>query len=113
MLVAQTTAPANQPPPPSMTSLLYLFVPMFLVMYLLVMRPQRRERDKHQKMLAALKKNDRVMTIGGLFGVVQGVKGDEVTLKVDETTNTKLTFSRSAIKTVVASAGETSESKPG
>ena len=48
-------------------------------------------------MLQSLEKNDRVRTIGGIIGTVVEVKGDEVRLKVDESNNTKMWFSSSAI----------------
>ena len=48
-----------------------------------------------------LKKNDRVQTIGGIIGTVVSTKGDEVTLRVDESNNTKLTLVRKAIQHVL------------
>jgi preprotein translocase subunit YajC len=48
-------------------------------------------------MVQALSKNDRVRTIGGIFGTVVDIKGDEITLKVDESTNTKIKVTTSAI----------------
>ncbi|MCK6455648.1 MAG: preprotein translocase subunit YajC [Phycisphaerae bacterium] len=78
--------------------------------YLLILRPRRVEEQKHRSMIGALKKNDRVVTIGGMLGTVVAVKDDEVTLKIDESTNTKVTFLRSAIKSVIAVAP--GESKP-
>lgn len=96
-------APASQPVPQSPISTMLL--PILLVgfvFYFLVFRPQKRERQKQQQLIDSIKKNDRVMTIGGVLGTVVSVKGDEVTLKVDESTNTKITFIRSAIKTVVS-----------
>ena len=54
-------------------------------------------------MLAAVKKNDRVITAGGIYGVVTNVhrEADEVTVKVDEATNTKLRLTLSSITRVV------------
>ena len=48
-------------------------------------------------MVQALAKNDRVRTIGGILGTVVDVRGDEVTLKIDETNNTKIRISTSAV----------------
>jgi len=53
-------------------------------------------------MLAAVKKSDRVMTIGGIIGSVVSVGDNEVTLKVDESANVKITVVRSAIQRVLA-----------
>jgi preprotein translocase subunit YajC len=60
-------------------------------------------------MLSALKKGDRVVTIGGLHGVIQNVKENTVIVKVDE--NTKLEFSRSAVSSVTAQAKDDKEEK--
>ncbi|MFH1416698.1 MAG: preprotein translocase subunit YajC [Planctomycetota bacterium] len=73
---------------------------MFGVIYFLMIRPQSKEKKRRAEMLAAIKKNDRVTTIGGIMGTVQSVSDAEVTLKVDESSNTKITFSRSAIQAV-------------
>ncbi|MGN6506297.1 MAG: preprotein translocase subunit YajC, partial [Tepidisphaeraceae bacterium] len=59
--------------------------------------------DKERKdMIAALKKGDRVQTIGGVLGSVVQVDGDEIVVKVDETTNSKIRFVRSAIQRVIS-----------
>ncbi len=109
LILAQ--APASQPAaqPPMSTMLLPILLVGF-VFYFLVFRPQKRERQKQQQFVDSIKKNDRVMTIGGVLGTVVSVKGDEITLKVDESTNTKITFIRSAIKSVVSGTG--SDEKP-
>jgi preprotein translocase subunit YajC len=84
--------------------MLTLFAPLLLVFYLLVMLPQRKEQSKRATMLANLKKNDRVVTVGGIYGVVANVhrEADEVTLKVDESTNTKLRVTMGSISRVLS-----------
>ncbi len=52
-------------------------------------------------MVAALKKNDRVRTIGGILGTVLDVRDDEIVLKIDEATNTKMRIVPSAVATVL------------
>ena len=74
---------------------------MIAVFYFVLFRGNPRSRRQRTDMLANLKKNDRVMTIGGIVGTVVNVKDKEVVVKVDETTNTKMTFTRDAIRTVV------------
>ncbi len=68
------------------------FLLIGLLFYFMLIRPQRKEQSRRQDMLANVKKNDRVVTIGGVYGVVMNVhrEADEVSLKVDEATNTKL-----------------------
>jgi len=92
-----------------------MLIPMVAIMFLfyfLLIVPQRKEQRKRQEMLAALKKNDRVITIGGIYGVVTNVhrEADEVTLKVDEATNTKIRVTLSAIARVLGE-GPSEETK--
>ena len=70
---------------------------IFVVMYVFMLRGPRKQQQKHKQMVQTLAKNDRVRTIGGIFGTIVDVKGDEVTLKVDESNNTKIKVSTSAI----------------
>mgnify|MGYP001252705624 CR=1 FL=1 len=71
------------------------------VLWFFLLRSQRRERGKHAQMLAALKRNDRVQTIGGIIGTVVEVRDHEVVLKVDESSNVKIRFNRQAVKEVL------------
>jgi preprotein translocase subunit YajC len=64
----------------------------------------RRETKRKQAMLEALKKNDRVQTVGGIIGSIIEIKPDVVVLKVDENSNTRVTFARSAVVGVVKEA---------
>lgn len=74
-----------------------------VLFYFLLIRPQRREQSRRQTMLEAVKKNDRVLTAGGIYGVVTNIhrEADEVTIKVDEATNTKLRLTLSSITRVL------------
>ena len=69
-------------------------------MYILMDSPQRREKAKREAMLKNLKKDDRVVTIGGILGSVANISqdGKEVTLKVDD--GTRIRFRRTAIAEV-------------
>ncbi|MFP4643594.1 MAG: preprotein translocase subunit YajC [Spirochaetales bacterium] len=69
------------------------------IMYFLIIRPQNKRQKEQQKMIDALKKGDRVATIGGIRGTVVGLKEDTVVLKVDD--NVKLEFSRSSVSSVL------------
>ncbi len=100
-----TTVVPDAPPPesqdaPPRTSLWQTMLPLiliFVVMYFLLMRGPRKQQQKHKQMVQTLKKNDRVRTIGGILGTIVDVKDDEVVLKVDESNNTKIRVSTSAI----------------
>ena len=95
----QTT---NQPP--GMLLLFFYIAVIGGLSYLLLIRPnQRRERER-KNMLGALKKNDHVVTIGGIKGVIVSLKPEEneVLLRVDEATGTKLRVTLSSIAGAVA-----------
>lgn len=83
-------------------SMLPLLV-IFYLFYLLFLRPQRREQSERQEMLKNMKKNDHVVTVGGIIGVVTNVdrEKNEITLKVDESTNTKLRLTLGSIARVM------------
>ena len=68
---------------------------IFLVFYFLVIAPASKQRRKTQEMLSALKKGDRVVTSGGIYGTIQGVEAEVVYLKIAE--NVKVKVQRSAI----------------
>jgi preprotein translocase subunit YajC len=78
-------------------SMLLMLVALVAIMYLLLLRGPRKQQQQQRQMIQSLKKNDRVRTIGGIYGTVMDVKGDEVVLKIDEATNTKIHVSASAI----------------
>lgn len=68
---------------------------IFLVFYFIVIAPASKQRKKTQEMLGGLKKGDRVVTSGGIYGTIQGVEADVVYLKISE--NVKVKVARSAI----------------
>ena len=70
---------------------------MLVMMYFFVFRGPRKKEQQQQKMVQALQKNDRIRTIGSILGTVIEVKGSEVVLKVDESTNTTIRISASAV----------------
>ncbi len=79
-------------------------MPLILVMvvfYFIMWRGGQKDRKRHEDMLKNLKRNDRVLTVGGLIGTVVDAREDEVVVKVDETNNVKVRFTRSAIKDVL------------
>lgn len=77
-------------------SLLFIGL-MFVVMYFILFRGPRKKQQKHKQMVQTLQKNDRIRTIGGIIGTVVDIKDDEITLKVDESNNTKIKIAASAI----------------
>jgi preprotein translocase subunit YajC len=82
-----------------------MFLPLILAMgvfWWISSRSQKKERQKAQNMLNAIKRNDRIQTIGGILGTVVDVRDNEVIVKVDEGSNVKMRFMRSAIKEVMS-----------
>ena len=72
---------------------------VFVIFYFLIIRPQNKKQKEAKMMLSALKKGDRVVTIGGIRGVINSVKDDSVVIKVDDAT--KIEFSKSAVAAVL------------
>lgn len=97
----------------SVIMMLTLWVPLILVFYFLLIRPERRERSRRQAMLSRLKKNDRVLTVGGIYGVVTNVhrEANEVTLRIDDANNTRVRCTLSAIAQVLAEEEPASKSE--
>ena len=91
-------SPTQQTPPPRSPLMQYIpFILIFVVMYLILFRGPRKKQQQHKQMVQTLAKNDKVRTIGGIIGTVVDIKGDEVTLKIDESNNTKIKIASSAI----------------
>lgn len=88
--------------------LIYIFA-LFAIVYFLFMRPQRHREKERREMLKAIKKNDRVLTSGGIYGIVTSVGENEVTLKIDEANNVRVRFTLQAITGIIRQ-GEKKES---
>lgn len=103
-LLAQTgtAAPSTQPKPGGAGSVMMIgFLLMIVVFYFVLFRGNKKQRMERERLISSLTKNARVMTIGGIIGTVMSVRDDEVVLKVDESTNTKMTFLKSAVQKVL------------
>lgn len=74
-----------------------------IVFYFMVLRPENQKRADQDRMRKELKKNDRILTIGGIYGTVVNApaEGDEITIKLDENSPTRMRITRSAIQTVL------------
>lgn len=77
------------------------FILMFLIMYLLLIRPQQKRQRDQQRMLDDLQNGDKVVTQGGIIGTISGLKADVVTVRVAD--NVKLEVQRSSISRVMSS----------
>ena len=88
----------------SLLGTLLPFLLIIVIFYFFLIRPQNKKQKETEKMLNALKKGDKVITIGGIHGVVSSVKEKTVILKVDD--DCKMEFNRTAISSVELSEAE-------
>lgn len=77
---------------------------LILVFYFLIIKPQKKAQETHKNMISSLKKNDDVITSGGIHGVIANVKDHSVTLKVDD--NVKIEVQKSCITSLKRKASE-------
>ena len=98
---AQGAAATAPPSGAGGTQMLIMVAVMLGAMILFQVVGGRREKKKREQMLAGIKRHDKVVTIGGIVGSVVELKDDSVILKVDETSNTRITFAKSAISQVM------------
>jgi preprotein translocase subunit YajC len=80
----------------------YVIVPIAIV-YLMIIRPQKNQDQKRRAMIDAMKKNDKVLTNGGIYGTVISVDAtqDRVVLRIDDEKGVKATFAKSAVARVI------------
>ena len=72
---------------------------VFVIFYFLLIRPQKKEQQKTEKMISQLQKGDKIITIGGIHGVVSSTKEKTIIIKVDD--NCKIEINRSAVGAVL------------
>ncbi|MDD3980756.1 MAG: preprotein translocase subunit YajC [Spirochaetia bacterium] len=93
-----------------MVSTLVTFGLVFVVFYFLIIRPQNKKQKEAKKMIEAVKKGDRIITIGGIHGIVHSVKETTVVVKVDD--DCRIEFTKSALATVAAARTEEKAEEP-
>jgi preprotein translocase subunit YajC len=101
--------------PPQQAPLWFTYLPFIILGLMLVMffRASAKQKRELQKALAAMKKNDRVVTSGGILGTVVAVKEneDEVTLKTDDTSNTRIRVLKSSVVRIMSDNQPATETK--
>ena len=85
---------------------------IFVVFYFLLIRPQQQRQKSLKTMVAALKRGDRVVTAGGIVGVVQRVKEGADEIEVEIAPNTRVQVVRDTITTVLKPPGAANDSSP-
>jgi preprotein translocase subunit YajC len=96
---AQTAAPSGAGGNPLASFVPIIFI--FIIMYFVLFRPQMRRQKEQQRLVSSLKTGDRVVTNGGIHGLISNVKETTVIVKVAD--NVKIEMEKSAITTVLKS----------
>ncbi len=91
-------APPTDGGSPSPIASLLPFAIMFIVLYLLILRPQMKKQKDQQRMIDELEKGDQIVTSGGIHGIIQNIKDDVLVVKIAE--NVKIEISRAAVSRV-------------
>jgi preprotein translocase subunit YajC len=114
-LLAQEAAAPPAGDPNAFFRMLLPLVIIFGLFYFLMLRPQKKKEDEFKRLVSDLKENDHIITIGGIHGVVTNVQrdADRVTIRVDESTGTKLRINTSAIARVVTDDDDSSGASSG
>ncbi|MDD3654225.1 MAG: preprotein translocase subunit YajC [Desulfotomaculaceae bacterium] len=84
-------------------SILYI-VALFAILYFMMIRPQQQRQKKHEEMVRNLKVDDRVITVGGLYGTIIKIKDDYIVLRVAE--NVRLKYQKNAVAQVTVEESE-------
>jgi preprotein translocase subunit YajC len=82
-LVGSCTSAEGQDGSSSTLTLIIFLVVIFALFYFVMIRPQRRRQKEQQEMIQTLQKGDRVITAGGIFGVIDSIREDSVVIKVE------------------------------
>lgn len=107
VLIAEDQQPNN-------ASAILTFLPFIMIgilFYVMIVRPQNKKQADLRSMLGNLKKNDRVITAGGIYGTIVNAPkdSDDVTLKIDESNNTRIRVQRSSISRVISAEAAAEE----
>ena len=97
LLLAEEAPPVKQAEG-NLAELIFPIVALMFLWYFILIRPQKKEQAKRDDFLNTLKKNDKVITIGGIIGTVVNLSDEEVTIRVDD--NTRIKMLRSSIQTI-------------
>jgi preprotein translocase subunit YajC len=95
LFLAQQTVPSGTAPQPDLLQTLLPFLFMGVIFYFLLIRPQQKRQKQHQQLMANLKTGDRVVTSGGIHGLIANVKETTFLLKVAD--NVKIEIDKSAV----------------
>ncbi|HOW36271.1 MAG TPA: preprotein translocase subunit YajC [Candidatus Omnitrophota bacterium] len=95
--------PPEQSGNPFGSLLIFVYAAIFMIWYFLVIKPNREKQNQQKKMLTNLKKNDEVVTVGGIHGTIVNVKETTVIVRIDD--NVKMEVDKEAVTTITKVAG--------
>ncbi len=91
----------DKPAGPPGAQLIFMIAAIAGAFYFLILRPQGKEKKERAAQLASVAKGDRVVSIGGIHGVVTKMSKDEKTIELEVCKNTRITMNKSAVATIV------------
>ncbi|MEO0514584.1 MAG: preprotein translocase subunit YajC, partial [Planctomycetota bacterium] len=99
-----STAPGGAATPPAnpLSGLLFPMILIIGLLFIFTMGSGRKEKKRKAELMANLSKGAKVQTVGGILGTIVEVRDDEVVVKVDESSNTRMRFSKSAISSATS-----------
>ena len=109
LFLAQAASPAPDTPQPSFLMSIMPLIFVFVIFYFLLIRPQQKRQKTHEKLVAAIKTGDKIVTSSGIHGIVANVKDKTILVKVAD--NVKIEFDRSSVSVLEKSAEVAEEVK--
>ncbi|MBP7951043.1 MAG: preprotein translocase subunit YajC [Verrucomicrobiales bacterium] len=106
-ILADGAAPAGGGAAPGGMNPLFLMIIMFGLMYFMLIRPQRKQRQQHEQRIASLRSGDKVITAGGIHGLITNVKNTSVVVRIAE--NVRVEVEKGSISSIVSKADEPEE----
>ena len=97
---AQRTAPSDGS---AFMKMLFPILAIVFLFYLLILRPQKRQEQERKRMISALTKGDKVVTIGGIYGTIVDIDDNADIITIEVAKNVRIDFSRSAVSQVIKS----------
>jgi len=102
------SAGGDAPQSSGIPTMLLTMLPIFALMYFLMIRPQQKQRKVREEMIKSIKKGDRVVTLGGIYGIIRAIKDERITLEI--ASEVYVQFTKASIASVLR-PGEGKSSK--